>query len=110
MKPIYCASNEEEAAEPVRYAAIFRLGKKDYPELKRATIVITDEGDKVIIGVKAVGRVFKKTDGGISVREEQFGDLCCVSKSEPVSNFFDIIKGLFGSISELINESSDVEA
>lgn len=101
--------NINEIKEPIRYAAVFRLND-EFPELKRATIVISDTGDKVAIGVKAIGRVFESTDEGISVHEVQFGDACYVSKTEPISNLFENIKGLFESVSNLIKEANDVKA
>ena len=107
MENINC--KPEAVSEPVRHSAVFLLNN-EYPELKRATIVISDTGDNVTIGVKAVGRVFENTDEGISVHERQFGDVCIVSKTEPISNLFENIKGLFISVSDLIKAFSDVEA
>ena len=48
--------------ENIKMNAVFSLGKEDYPERKRTSIVIIDNGDDVHIGVKAIARVYEKND------------------------------------------------
>ena len=88
----------------VNFSACFRLIGSDYPEFERAEIIITDEPEEVIVGVKAVGYL---PDGSKS----WFGDLVHVDKSEPISKIFDGIKAAFKNVEAMINEpNEDVEA
>jgi hypothetical protein len=88
----------EADKEPSRITAIFRLPKGDYPELEDATIVITEEADNCIVGVKGLGCL---PDG----RQTWFGDLCRVSKDEPISKLFDSLGAMFKNVENLINEN-----
>ena len=100
-------TEEEMNAFPdpiARITACFRLYEKDYPKLENANIVITEEDDKCIVGVKAVGYL---PDGSRS----WFGDLCEVSKNEPISKLFDGLNSAFKNVEGLIKEQNkDVEA
>ena len=102
------AATEEKinlAPDPiVNISACFRINKNDYPEMEETTIVITEDDDKCTVGVKAMGH---SPDGRCS----WFGDLCHVSKNEPISKFFDGLRDCFENVSKLIEESTkDVEA
>lgn len=100
-------AKEEEYREPFRCEAVFRLKEDDYPKRNCTTIVITDAGDKVHIGVKALTRVFERNeDGSIKVYEEQHGDICTVSKDAPLGCLFDSLKELFESVPETIDKVS----
>jgi hypothetical protein len=89
---------------PMRCEAVFRLGRADYPERKRTTIVITDGGDDVHIGVKANARVFKADEGGgFSVHEEQIGEIRTLHKDVPLGCLFDSLKELFDIVPEIID-------
>ena len=90
--------------EKQRYDAVFQLIKKDYPELKNASLVITDDGDKVYIAVKALVPVFYKQDDHVFAKQEQVGDYCIVSKSATIAMFFDAIKERLESVSALAEE------
>ena len=83
--------------------AVFRLPKDKYPERKRTTIVITDEGDKVIVGVKALARVFEKAENGcINVTQEQWGEYSEIDRDAPVSKLLDTLNELFDKVPEII--------
>ena len=101
------ATEEEMNDFPDPFAKItacFRLYEKDYPKLEKANIVITEEDDKCIVGVTAAGSL---PDGSRS----GFGDLCEVSKNEPISKLFDGLKSVFKNVERLIKEpNKDVEA
>ena len=99
------ATEEDIHIDPhVNFNACLRLIGSDYPELERATIVITDEAEEVIVGVKAVGCL---PDGGKS----WFGDVVRLSKSEPISKIFDGMRSAFKNVEALINDQNkDVEA
>ncbi|MBR2311318.1 MAG: hypothetical protein IKA47_12445 [Oscillospiraceae bacterium] len=102
-------AKKHEMQQPMNYETVFRLGREDYPELKRATIVITDMGNCVTVGVKAIGRVFEA--GGLNVREELFGDYCELGKDVPLDRLFGSLKELFVKVSNSIDEcNKDVEA
>ena len=88
----------EGSAEPNKISAIFRLAKKDYPNLESATIVITEEADECTIGVKALGCL---PNGS----KAWFGDLCRVSKEEPISKIFDSLETMFKNVETLIKEN-----
>ena len=76
-----------------RIEATFQLGKDDYPERKRTDIVITDDCDRICIGVKARARVYEKGENGcLNIHEEQWGDYDFVSKDAPVSCIFEKLK------------------
>lgn len=91
--------------EKIKINALFRLGKDDYPERKRTTIVITDDGDDVIVGVKAISRVYENDDKGyLTVREEQCGDICAIRKDAPIGCLFDSLKFLFDKVPEIIDK------
>lgn len=97
-------AEKEMQKMPMRCEAVFRLGREDYPERKRTTIVITDIGDDVHIGVKANARVFEAGDGGgFSVREEQIGDIRTLRKDVPLGCLFDSLKELFDTVPEIID-------
>lgn len=84
--------------------AIFRLGKEEYPERKRTTIIISDEGDKVYVGVKAIAHVFKKKDdGNMDVTMEQYGDVIGIDQNAPISSFFNTLKELFDNVPEIVD-------
>lgn len=79
------------------FAAKFRLHKKDYPQLEKATIIITEKDDKCIVAVKALGCL---PDGSWS----WFGDICEMSKNEPISKLFDGLKSTFENVETLIQD------
>ena len=81
----------------VNFKAKFRLHEKDYPELEEATIIITEEADKCIVAVKALGCL---PDGSRS----WFGDICEMSKNEPISKLFDGLKSTFKNVETLIQD------
>lgn len=84
--------------------AMFRLSKENYPERKRTTIVITDDGDDVHVGVKAIARVFELNDeGNLNVHEEQWGDIRTLHKDVPLGCLFDSLKELFDTVPEIID-------
>ena len=88
----------EESKEPSRISAIFRLPKWDHPELENATIVITEDADKCMIGATAQGCL---PDGS----KAWFGDLCKVSMDEPISKLFDSLETMFKNVETLIKEN-----
>ena len=92
--------------------AVFRLNKEDYPERKRTTIIISDEGDKICVGVKANARVFELDENGYTVvHHEMWGDYDFVEKNAPADSIFETIKKLFDSVPEIIDKTKkDVEA
>ena len=89
-------------------SAIFRLGKEEYPERKRTSIVISDEGDKVYVGVKAIARVFQKNDdGNMEVSQEQYGDVIGIDRDASISSFFTTLKELFDKVPETIDRTNN---
>ena len=105
-------AKKHEMQMPMQYETELRLGREVYPELKNATVVITDMGSSVTVGVRAIGKVFKATDnGGFIAGEEQFGDFCKLSKDVPLDNLFGSLKELLVKVSNSIDEcNKDVEA
>lgn len=94
--------------ECINLNALFRLGKDDYPERKRTTIIVTDDGDNVRIGVKAIARVYEKDAGGnLNVHEEQYGSLCTMHKDAPIGCLFDSLKKLFDEVPEIVDRTTD---
>ena len=97
--------------EKMTINAVFRLGKEDYPERKRTTIVITDDGADVHIGVKAIARVYEENEeGNFTIHEEQHGNLCTLPNDAPLGCLFDSLKELFDTVPEIINKTNDVKA
>ena len=98
--------------EKMTVNAVFRLSKEDFPERKRTTIIITDDGNDVRVAVKALARVYEKDEAGnITAREEQYGNICTLRKDAPVGCIFDILQELFDSVPETIdNTNKDVKA
>lgn len=97
-----------EYSETMRVESIFQLSNKEYPERKRTTIVITDEGSKIFVGVKAVTRVYEAMDGGaISVSQEQHGDYIHLNRDDTLDNLFSAIKKLFGEVPEIIEKKNE---
>lgn len=93
--------------EDIKINAVFQLGKEDYPERKRTTIVITDKGEEVCVGVKAIARVFELNDeGNIIIHEEQCGDLRTLRKDSPLGCLFDSLKELFDMVPEIIDKTT----
>ena len=93
--------------ENIQMNAVFSLGKEDYPERKRTSIVIIDNGDDVHIGVKAIARVYEKNDeGNLMVHEEQYGDYRTFHKDAPIGCLFDTLKELFDKVPEIIDRTT----
>lgn len=90
--------------EKQRYDAVVQLIQKDYPELKNASLVITDDGDNVFIAVKATVPVFRTEEEHLCAMMKQVGDYCSVSKSDPITKLFDAIKEMFESVCKLAEE------
>lgn len=106
-------AEKHEKEMPMRCVASFNLSRKDYPEMKRTTIIVTDDGgNEVFIGVKVTGRVYKELEGGLrGVSEADFGDYCKISKNEPISKLFEGLKNVYENASKLIKEANkDVKA
>lgn len=86
--------------------AVFLLPAEKYPKRKRTTIIITEEDDKVAIGVTVRARVYGGAENGaISVHEEQHGDYRIVSKDYTMGEFFNIVKELFEELPEIIDNT-----
>lgn len=98
--------------EQIQYEANIKDLTGELPDMKRATVIITNRSDGVLIGVKTVGCVYERTDsGGFKIHEEQFGDYALVNKSEPVSKIFDCLKEMLVNTGKLILEANkDVKA
>ena len=93
--------------ENIRVNAVFRLGKEDYPERERTTIVITDDGDEVLVGVKAITRVFERNDKGYTIiHDELHGDYCTLRKDMTLGCLFDSLKELFDKVPEIIDKTT----
>ena len=91
--------------EKIKISAVFQFGKDDCPERKRTTIVITEDGDDVHVGVKAIARVFElNEDGNLTAHEEQHGDIRTLHKDAPLGCFFDSLKELFEKVPEIIDK------
>lgn len=90
--------------ERIRYDAVFQLMKKDFPELRDAKVIITDHGDEVTIGVTALVRVFQREEDKFLVKNEQVGEYCKVSKSEPITMFFDGLREMLERVSAMAAE------
>lgn len=89
---------------PMSCEAVFRLKRENYPERKRTTIIITDGGDDVHIGVKVVARVFESAEsGGFTAHEEQWGDIRTVKKDMNIGCLFETLKELFDTVPEIID-------
>ena len=94
--------------EKLRYDAVFQLLKKDYPELDRARVVITDDVDFVCIGVVASYLVKQKNENGSFVaREEQVGEYCRVRKTAPVSEFFESLREMLEVVSKAVKAAKE---
>ena len=90
--------------ENAKFSAVFSLGKEDYPERKRTSIVIVDNGDSVHVGVKTLARVYENDEKGcLTVHEEQYGDYRTLSKAAPIGCIFDTLKELFDKVPEIID-------
>ena len=95
--------------EPIRYDAVLQLTCGEFPELKRATVVITDNGDDALIGVKALYRKTGTKDGYIFASMEQVGDYCKVSKSCTVDEFFCSLKNVLERVSNMVERAEKGE-
>lgn len=84
---------------------VFRLSEEKYPELKDASIIISEESDDVHIGVKASGRVFTMENGTLTVRPTWFGDIGHVSKSATVEELFEVLNSTFKSVQQMIDQA-----
>ena len=92
--------------EKLRYDAVFQLLKKDYPELKNAKVIITEDGDHIFVGVTARVLVVERfEDGSFQANENQVGEYCKVSKSDPISKFFDSLREMLEVVSKAANEA-----
>ena len=94
---------------PVRYDAVLRLNNGEFPELERAIIVITDNGDDALIGVKALCHKTGTKDGRIFVSMEQVGDYCKISKRHTVDQFFDSLKKVLENVSNMVTRTEQAE-
>ena len=91
--------------EKLRYEAVFQLLKKDYPELKDAKVIITDDVDHVYIGVTTRVLVVERfEDGSFKANENQVGEYCKVSKNDPISKFFDSLREMLEVVSKAADE------
>ena len=89
----------------IKINAEFQLSEKECPERKRTTIVITEDGDDVHVGVKAIARVFESDkDGNLTVHQEQYGDIRTLHKDAPIGCIFDSLKELFETVPETIDK------
>lgn len=94
--------------ETMRVESVFQLSKNEYPERKRTTIVITDDGDQIIVGVKAVARVYERSEGGaVSIHQEQYGDYLRLKREDTMDSLFSCIKKLFDEIPEVIEKKNE---
>jgi hypothetical protein len=95
--------------ETMRVESVFQLSKNEYPERKRTTIVITDDGDQIIVGVKAVVRVYERSEGSavVSVHQEQYGDYLRLQREDTLDGLFSCIKKLFDEIPEVIEKKNE---
>ena len=88
--------------------AVIRLGDEYCSERNRTTIVITDEGDKVLVGVKAIAHVFEKNDyGTLNVHEEQHGDLIAIDRDASISKIFDTLREMLDAVPEIIDRTNN---
>ena len=101
-------AEKHEKEKPMSCVAAFNLSRKDYPDMKRATIIVTDDGgDEVFIGVKVIGRVWKALEGGaFGFSEANFGDYCKINKDEPISKLFEGLKKAYENTAKLIEEAN----
>ena len=94
--------------ETMRVESVFQLSKNEYPERKRTTIVITDDGDQIIVGVKVVARVYERLEGGeVSIHQEQYGDYLRLKREDTMDSLFSCIKKLFDEIPEVIEKKNE---
>ena len=91
--------------DPIRYEAVLQLTNGEFPELKRATVVITDNGDDALVGIKALYRKTGTKDGYIFASMEQVGDYCRVSKSCTVDEFFGRLKKVLENVSDMVERA-----
>ena len=102
--------------EKSRYDALIQLVKKDFPELANAKVIITDDGDNVIIAAKAAFINVHKEENRIFANSEVVGHHCTVSKTEPITKFFDVLKEVLETVSAMVEDgkngrlNKDVEA
>lgn len=94
--------------ETEKIEALFMLDENIYGKRKRTTIVITEDGDEVVVGVKALCRVFAKNEeGSFNISQQQYGDFVNLNKSAPISCLFEKLKELFDSIPEIIEQTGE---
>lgn len=86
--------------------AVIKLNKEGCPERKRTTIVITECGDEVYIGVKAIARVYERGERDLEIHEEQHGDVTSIGKNATIGSVFEIIKELFEKVPEIIDKTN----
>ena len=88
-----------------RYEAVFQLCKKEFPELNRATIVVTDTGDDVLIGVKALYRKTEKATDAILCSMDMVGDYCKISKTSTVDEFLGGLKEMLERVADMVERA-----
>lgn len=87
-----------------RISAVFNLRAENFPERKRTTVIITDDGENVHVGAKAITRVYGLDEAGnVTIQEEQRGDIRTLRRDAPISCIFDSLKELFDEIPEIVD-------
>lgn len=93
---------EDLFKQPLDYEAVVRLPEEDTVKLDRATVVLTDDGADVFIGVKALYRKMVTKEDRIYASMDIVGDYCKVNKDITVGEFFEKLKEKIACVAEMV--------
>ena len=86
-----------------RIEAVFTLDGQEFPNSKRASIVIGYKNGGCTVGVKKMARVFEKDENGnTTVHQEQHGDYVTLDAYDNICGLFASLKNLLETVPENI--------
>lgn len=95
--------------KPVSYEATVQTRNDDLPDLKDTKVIITKDGDDVIIAVKGVYRKFTRDGDCFFAKAEQVGDYHKLDNTKTLAEAFDCLKRMLERVSAMVEAGSKGE-
>ena len=88
--------------EPTRYDAVVQLFDEKYPKIEKAKVIITDDGESVLVGARALYTDMTKEEDRIYVTSKQVGDYVVIFKNDPIHKLLDALNTVLNNVSDLV--------
>lgn len=95
--------------KPISYEATVQTRNDDLPELRDTKVIITKDGDGVIIAVKGVYRKCVRENDCFFAKVEQVGDFCKIDNTKTIAEAFDCLKLMLEGVSAMVEAGSKGE-